>query len=208
MVKRPALFDDALILGGTPGLDAGICDKRAILGNMGILLIKDGMLVKGAGREVSVDFVNSDFVWLQVKRAHIILSWISWNEASVGDVKFSVERSDKPVKSDQCVAQNFCRVLRDIAGAIFNLMPASCPAQRLVRQPAPSAQLGVARAIRPRANHANLDATTEIFTLLLTLLTEVPSVAAQAPHRTFEIGSLALKLAAHLIECFAGQKAF
>ena len=50
--------------------------------------------------------------------------------------------------------------------------------------------------------------TTEIFTLLLTLLSEVPNVAAQAPHRTFEIGSLALKLAAHLIECFAGQKAF
>src|ERR1700730_2540550 len=47
--------------------------------------------------------------------------------------------------------------------------------------------------------------TTEIFTLLLTILTEVPSVAAQAPHRSFEIGSLTVKLAAHLIECFAGQ---
>src|ERR1700752_2058732 len=47
--------------------------------------------------------------------------------------------------------------------------------------------------------------TTEIFTLLLTILIEVPSVAAQAPHRTFEISSLALKLAAHLVECFAGQ---
>src|SRR6266403_1933010 len=47
--------------------------------------------------------------------------------------------------------------------------------------------------------------TTEIFTLLLTLLIQVPSVAAQAPERTFEIGSLTLKLAAHLIECLAGQ---
>src|ERR1700730_5018514 len=32
--------------------------------------------------------------------------------------------------------------------------------------------------------------TTEIFTLLLTILTEVPSVAAEAPHRSLEIGSL------------------
>src|SRR6266850_1113115 len=47
--------------------------------------------------------------------------------------------------------------------------------------------------------------TTEIFTLLLTILIEVPSVTAQAPHRTFEISSLALKLAAHLVECLAGQ---
>src|SRR5271156_5593254 len=46
---------------------------------------------------------------------------------------------------------------------------------------------------------------TEIFTLLLTLFTEVPSVAAQAPERTFEIGSLTLKFAADLIECLAGK---
>src|SRR5271157_6101082 len=47
--------------------------------------------------------------------------------------------------------------------------------------------------------------TTEIFTLLLTLLSEVPNVAAQAPERTFEIGALTRKLAAHLIQCLAGQ---
>src|SRR5271154_2882774 len=47
--------------------------------------------------------------------------------------------------------------------------------------------------------------TTEVFTLLLTLLTEIGSVAAQAPHRTFEIGSFTLKLATHLIECLAGK---
>jgi hypothetical protein len=41
--------------------------------------------------------------------------------------------------------------------------------------------------------------------LLLTILLEVPSVAAQAPHRVFEIGSLTLTLAAHLIECLASQ---
>src|SRR5260370_2250659 len=43
------------------------------------------------------------------------------------------------------------------------------------------------------------------FTLLLTLLSEVPNVAAQAPERTFEIGALTRKLAAHLIQCLAGQ---
>src|SRR6516162_4678298 len=47
--------------------------------------------------------------------------------------------------------------------------------------------------------------TGEIFTLLLPLLAQVPGVAAQAPQRTFELGSLTLKLAAHLIECLAGQ---
>jgi hypothetical protein len=49
---------------------------------MGIFLMKDGVPVKGAGREVSVDFVNSDLVLLQGKRAHITPSWISWNEVS------------------------------------------------------------------------------------------------------------------------------
>ena len=41
--------------------------------------------------------------------------------------------------------------------------------------------------------------------MLLTILIEVPSVAAQTPHRAFEIGSFTLKLAAHFIECLAGQ---
>src|ERR1700736_1003857 len=45
----------------------------------------------------------------------------------------------------------------------------------------------------------------EVFTLRLTLLTEIPSVAAQTPHRPFELCSLALQLEAHLIEGFAGQ---
>src|SRR4029077_5446665 len=47
--------------------------------------------------------------------------------------------------------------------------------------------------------------TTEVLTLRLTLLTEIPGVAAQAPHRAFELGSLAQQMEAHLIEGFAGQ---
>src|ERR1700730_5600155 len=46
---------------------------------------------------------------------------------------------------------------------------------------------------------------TEVSTLRLTLWTEIPGVAAQAPHRPFELGSLALQLEAHLLEGFAGQ---
>src|SRR5258705_2105463 len=46
---------------------------------------------------------------------------------------------------------------------------------------------------------------TEVFTLRLTLWTEIPDVAAQTPHRAFELGSLALQLEAHLLEGFAGQ---
>jgi len=41
--------------------------------------------------------------------------------------------------------------------------------------------------------------------LLLTILTEVPTVAAQAPHGPFEIGSLALKFEPGLIECLTGK---
>jgi hypothetical protein len=47
--------------------------------------------------------------------------------------------------------------------------------------------------------------STEVFALLLTLLAEVPTVTAQAPHRPFEIDSLALKFAPDLIECLAGD---
>src|ERR1700760_3111924 len=46
---------------------------------------------------------------------------------------------------------------------------------------------------------------TEVFTLRLTLWAETSDVAAQAPHRPFELGSLALQLEAHLLEGFAGQ---
>src|SRR6202023_3928221 len=46
---------------------------------------------------------------------------------------------------------------------------------------------------------------TEVFTLGLTLWTQTPGVAAQDPHRPFEVGALALQLEAHLLEGFAGQ---
>jgi hypothetical protein len=61
------LFHNAFVFGRTPGLDARIGYERAVLGNMGILLVEDSMLVEGAGSKVAVDFLNSDFVLLQVE---------------------------------------------------------------------------------------------------------------------------------------------
>jgi hypothetical protein len=46
IVLRRALFDDAFVFGRTPGLDAGICDERTVLSNMGIFLMNDGMFVE------------------------------------------------------------------------------------------------------------------------------------------------------------------
>src|SRR5277367_6415893 len=46
---------------------------------------------------------------------------------------------------------------------------------------------------------------TEVLAMCLTLWTEIPGVAAQTPHRPFELGSLALQLEAHLLEGFARQ---
>src|SRR6202162_5689168 len=67
IVLRRGLFDDAFVFGRTPGLDAGIGDKRTVLGDMGVFFVENGMLVKGAGSEVAVDFFNSNFVLLQVE---------------------------------------------------------------------------------------------------------------------------------------------
>ena len=52
IVLRRGLLDDAFVFGRTPGLDAGVGDKRTVLGDMGIFLVENSMLVKGAGREV------------------------------------------------------------------------------------------------------------------------------------------------------------
>jgi hypothetical protein len=67
LVLRRALFHNAFVFGRTPGLDARVGYERAVLGNMGILLVEDSMLVEGAGSKVAVDFLNSNFVLLQVE---------------------------------------------------------------------------------------------------------------------------------------------
>ena len=61
------MFDDAFVFGRTPGLDAGVGDKRTVLGDMGIFLVENSMLVKGTGSEVAVDFLNINFVLLQAE---------------------------------------------------------------------------------------------------------------------------------------------
>jgi len=50
-----------------PSLDAGVGYESTVLGDMGIFLEENSMLVKGAGREVAVDFLDGDFVLLQVE---------------------------------------------------------------------------------------------------------------------------------------------
>src|SRR5260370_42371129 len=82
-------------------------------------------------------------------------------------------------------------------------------------RPAPKFSLGklavgvcvnVLESLRQTHRTAKLSVlATEVFTLRLTLWAETPGVAAQAPHRPFELGSLALQLEAHLLEGFAGQ---
>ena len=62
------MFYDAFVFRRTPGLGTGVSDERAVLGDMGILLVENGMLVKGAGREVAVDFGDSEAVVLKIKR--------------------------------------------------------------------------------------------------------------------------------------------
>src|SRR5208283_2150693 len=47
--------------------------------------------------------------------------------------------------------------------------------------------------------------STEVFALLLALRTEIGHVAAQAPHRTFELSALTLKIATDFIESLTGK---
>jgi hypothetical protein len=42
------VLDDALVFGRATGLDAGVRRQRAIIGDAGVLLVADGVLVEGA----------------------------------------------------------------------------------------------------------------------------------------------------------------
>ena len=60
-------FTSAALLGAGRVLTLPVLIERTILGDMGVFLVENSMLVKGAGREVAVDFLNSNFVLLQVE---------------------------------------------------------------------------------------------------------------------------------------------
>jgi hypothetical protein len=46
------------------GFDSGVGNQRAVLGDAGVLLVTDGVLVKRAWREVAVDFGDGNVVIL------------------------------------------------------------------------------------------------------------------------------------------------
>jgi hypothetical protein len=61
------VFDDALVLGRAAGLDSGVGDESAVLGDAGVLLEADGVLVELAGRKIVVDLPDGDVVFLKVE---------------------------------------------------------------------------------------------------------------------------------------------
>jgi hypothetical protein len=61
------LIDDAFVFWRAAGLDTGVGNKRAVLGDMSIFLIEDGVLVKSTRREVAKNFLNGEFVFLQIE---------------------------------------------------------------------------------------------------------------------------------------------
>src|SRR4029077_8876653 len=58
---------DSLVLGRAAGFGSGIGDQRAVLGDAGVLLVADGVLVVRAGGEIAVGFRHRNAVVLKVK---------------------------------------------------------------------------------------------------------------------------------------------
>ena len=59
------MADDPLVLRRATRLDAGVCHQRAVLGDTGILFVPDRVLIERAWREVVMDLVHGDPVFLQ-----------------------------------------------------------------------------------------------------------------------------------------------
>ena len=64
------VLDDPLVLGRAARLHAGIGDQRAVVGDAGVLLVANGVLVEGTRREVAVNFRNGQSVLFEVEVAH------------------------------------------------------------------------------------------------------------------------------------------
>ena len=62
------MFYNPLVLRRAAGFDSGVCNQRAILGDVGALLVAHGVLVERAWREVAVDFGDGNAVVLEVER--------------------------------------------------------------------------------------------------------------------------------------------
>ena len=63
---RIRVLDDPLVLGRATRLHSGISNQHAVLGNAGVPLVANGVLVEGTRREVAVHFTNGQLVLFQV----------------------------------------------------------------------------------------------------------------------------------------------
>ena len=70
VLLRVRMLDHALVLGRAAGLDAGIGDQRAVLGDAGVLLEANGVLVERAWRQVAVNFGDRQLVLFEVEVSH------------------------------------------------------------------------------------------------------------------------------------------
>jgi hypothetical protein len=62
------MFDQPLVLRRAAGFGSGVGNQRAILGDAGVLIVADRVLVERAWREVAVDFGDGNAIVLQVER--------------------------------------------------------------------------------------------------------------------------------------------
>ena len=67
---RSRVLDDPLVLGRPAGLGARVGDQRAVVGDAGILLVTNGVLVERAQRQVAVNLGHRQFVVFQVECIH------------------------------------------------------------------------------------------------------------------------------------------
>jgi hypothetical protein len=64
---RIGILDNAFILGGSPRFASGVGHECTIVGNARVLLETDGMLVKHAGRKVTVNLRDHDVVIMKIE---------------------------------------------------------------------------------------------------------------------------------------------
>src|SRR5215471_21185023 len=63
------MFDHAFVLRRASSLYTGVGNERTVLGDAGVFLVTNGMLIKRAGRQIAVDFSGGKAVRRQVERS-------------------------------------------------------------------------------------------------------------------------------------------
>ena len=70
VLLRVRMFDDALVLGRAAGLCPGVGDERAVLGDAGVLLVADGVLVRGNWAGGCGEPRRTEFVIFEIECVH------------------------------------------------------------------------------------------------------------------------------------------